>query len=102
MIEKTRIHAGRSLRWRQLCSATFSWDRSRTGYELRLTGQNELFARYSGVSIVKVVLVSQLLGGFIAGGRRRGAAQSDLFTVFVDFAAWLWLGCNHYLHTGKE
>ncbi|MFR3320556.1 MAG: ABC transporter permease subunit [Lachnospiraceae bacterium] len=91
------------MRWRQLCLGYFFLYRSRTGYELRLTGQNELFARYSGVSIVKVVLVSQLLGGFIAGvGGGVELLSPDLFTVFVDFAAWLWLGCNHYLHTGKE
>ena len=37
------------------------------GYELRLAGENEEFARYSGVSIVKVIVLSQILGGFVAG-----------------------------------
>ena len=41
--------------------------KTKIGYELRLTGENEKFAKYSGVNIVKVVLISQLLGGFIAG-----------------------------------
>ena len=67
MIEKTRIHAGLLVALAAAVLGYFFLYRSRTGYELRLTGQNELFARYSGVSIVKVVLVSQLLGGFIAG-----------------------------------
>ena len=67
MIEKTRIHAGLIIALAAAVLGYFFLYRSRTGYELRLTGQNELFARYSGVSIVKVVLVSQLLGGFIAG-----------------------------------
>lgn len=41
--------------------------RTKMGYELRITGENEAFARYSGISVVKVILVSQLLGGFVAG-----------------------------------
>ena len=41
--------------------------KTKTGYELRLTGENETFARYSGINIVKVILVSQMVGGVIAG-----------------------------------
>jgi len=41
--------------------------KSKLGYVLRITGQNEMFAKYSGMNIVKVILVSQILGGFIAG-----------------------------------
>lgn len=50
------------------------------GYELRLAGENEEFARYSGVSIVKVIVLSQILGGFVAdlGG---GVEMSARFTA---------------------
>ena len=41
--------------------------RSKVGYELRLVGENENFARNVGISIVKVILISQLVGGAIAG-----------------------------------
>jgi len=41
--------------------------KTKMGYELRITGENQKFANYSGISIVKVILVSQLLGGAIAG-----------------------------------
>ena len=41
--------------------------KTKTGYELRLAGENEKFAKYSGISIVKVILISQLVGGAVAG-----------------------------------
>jgi simple sugar transport system permease protein len=41
--------------------------KTRTGYELRLTGENRSFARYSGINVIKITLISQLLGGFIFG-----------------------------------
>ncbi len=63
----TRIHVGLVI---ALLVALFGYwflYKTKIGYELRLTGENENFAKYSGVSIVKVILISQLVGGFIAG-----------------------------------
>ncbi len=41
--------------------------KTKMGYQLRIAGQNEAFAKYSGINIVKVILISQLIGGAIAG-----------------------------------
>lgn len=41
--------------------------KTKMGYEIRLTGENKEFARYSGINIVKVTMISALLGGFIFG-----------------------------------
>ena len=67
LIDGTRVHLGLFI---AIAVAIFGYIflyRTKIGYELRLTGENEEFARYSGISIVKVILISQLLGGFVAG-----------------------------------
>lgn len=41
--------------------------RTSWGYQLRVAGENQEFAKYSGMKIVGIILISQLLGGFVAG-----------------------------------
>lgn len=67
LIPKTRVHIGIFIALAVAVLGYLFLYKTKIGYELRLTGENEKFAKYSGVSIVKVVLISQLLGGFIAG-----------------------------------
>ena len=38
-----------------------------TGYEIRTTGNNDKFAKFGGINVVKVVILSQVLSGMIAG-----------------------------------
>lgn len=67
LVDRTRIHPGLFV---ALAAAVIGYVflfKSKMGYELRMTGQNENFARYAGVNIVKVVLASQMIGGFIGG-----------------------------------
>ena len=45
----------------------FIVERSNFGYQLRITGLNRNFARYSGVKVGVIVLVSQFIGGMLAG-----------------------------------
>lgn len=41
--------------------------KSKNGYELRMTGENENFAKYTGINVAKVVILTQFLGGVLAG-----------------------------------
>jgi simple sugar transport system permease protein len=41
--------------------------RTRMGYNLRMTGENRRFARFSGINIFSVTLYSQIIGGVLAG-----------------------------------
>jgi simple sugar transport system permease protein len=54
----------------------FIMQRTRLGYETRLTGDNPLFARWSGVMVGKTILmvmfVSGLLGGLAGAGQVLG------------------------------
>lgn len=82
LISKTRIHPGLILALACAVLGYIFLFKSKIGYELRLTGQNEEFAKYSGINIVKVVLVSQLLGGFIAGMGGGVELLSPIYTRF--------------------
>ena len=67
IVPGTRIHFGLIIAIGVAVLGYWFLYRTKAGYELRLTGENEEFARYSGINIVKVIIVSQLLGGFVAG-----------------------------------
>ena len=66
LIPGTRVHLGFIIAIAVAVLGYFFLYRTKTGYELRLAGENEEFAKYSGISIVKVIMISQLLGGFAA------------------------------------
>ena len=67
LIGGTRVHLGLIIALLVAVLGYFFLYKTKLGYELRLTGENGAFAKYSGVNIVKVVVLSQLIGGFIAG-----------------------------------
>ncbi len=67
LVDGTRVHLGLFIALAVAFLGYVFLYRTKIGYELRLTGENEEFAKYSGISIVKVILISQLLGGFVAG-----------------------------------
>lgn len=67
IFEGTRIHIGIFI---ALAVAVFGYAflyKTKIGYEIRVTGENKEFARYSGINITKVTLISQIVGGFIFG-----------------------------------
>ncbi len=41
--------------------------RTRWGYGIRMTGLNQPFVMYSGLNVALIVILSQVLGGFLAG-----------------------------------
>ncbi len=41
--------------------------RTKWGYGIRMTGINQSFVMYSGMNVTTVIVVSQVLGGFLAG-----------------------------------
>ncbi len=66
-IPGTRIHWGIVL---SLVFAVLVWFlmyKTTTGYEIRMTGFNEKFARFGGIKVAKVVIMSQVILGLVAG-----------------------------------
>ncbi len=41
--------------------------KTKTGYSIRVIGQNKDYANYSGLKVAKVIVISQLAGGAVAG-----------------------------------
>jgi len=66
-VSGTRIHTG--IFWVigvVIVSYLFLF-KSKWGYAIRVVGQNQTFAKYSGIAVGAVMVYSQVIGGFIAG-----------------------------------
>ena len=63
----TRIHVGLFIALAVAVVGYVFLYKTKIGYEIRITGENRDFARYSGINTVKITLISQLVGGFIFG-----------------------------------
>lgn len=83
IIPGTNVHAGFLIAVAVCLLAWVFLYKTKTGYELRLAGSNREFARYSGISIVKVILISQVLGGLIAGLGGGVELLSPLYSRFT-------------------
>jgi simple sugar transport system permease protein len=67
IIGGTRLHIGIIL---ALCFAVGAYlflYRTTLGFEIRIAGENKKFARYAGISVRKVIVLSQVLLGLVAG-----------------------------------
>lgn len=67
LIPKTRVHTGLIIVVAMIILTYFFIYRTKWGYEIRMTGENERFAHYSGINTFKVIILSQIIGGAIAG-----------------------------------
>lgn len=67
IVKGTNIHTGLIIALLAAVLGYFFLYKSKMGYMIRITGQNEEFAKYSGMDVMKVILISQILGGFIVG-----------------------------------
>ncbi len=66
-IPGTRMHFGIILALITALWAYYFLYHTTSGYEFRQTGYNKNFAKFGGINIVKVIILSQVLLGFIAG-----------------------------------
>lgn len=63
----TRVHTGLIVAILAVIVVYLFMYKTRWGYEIRMVGKNQNFAKYSGINVFRVILVSQVLGGFLAG-----------------------------------
>jgi len=67
IVPNTRIHTGLLIAvFMVLVMGVFTY-RTRWGYRIRVLGTNIEFARYSGMNTNWIIVMSQFLGGFLAG-----------------------------------
>ncbi len=67
IVQGTRIHAGIFIALTVALIAYLFIYRTKWGYAIRMVGANQNFAKYSGISVIGVSIVTQLVGGGIAG-----------------------------------
>lgn len=67
LIQGTRIHAGVFLGVFTCIAAWLLLYRTSFGTSLRITGDNALFAKYSGLKVTTIMVAAQGIAGFIAG-----------------------------------
>ncbi len=66
-IPKTRIHTGIFIIIPVIVLAYIFIYKTKMGYNIRCVGQNIKFAHYSGIQVGSTVILSQVIGGAIAG-----------------------------------
>lgn len=67
IIPGTRIHLGFVIMLILVALTWFVMYRTKWGYELRTTGSNEKFAKYSGIKVGFVIVAAQVIGTAISG-----------------------------------
>lgn len=85
LVQGTNIHLGLILALLVAVLGYIFLYKTKIGYELRITGENEEFARYSGINVVKVILISQLVGGIVAGL----GGGVELLSPLYDRFSWM-------------
>jgi simple sugar transport system permease protein len=76
LVERSQFNSSFFLALVCVAAVIFLMQRTRLGYEARITGDNPLFARWSGIpvggTILKVMFASGLLGGLAGAGQVLG------------------------------
>ena len=67
LISGTKIHLGVILGLLVVVAGAFILNRTNFGYCIRTVGCNSLFAKYSGISVERTIVLAQALGGLLAG-----------------------------------
>ena len=67
LIKGTRIHTGIIICALVVVFAYLLLYKTKWGYAIRAVGQNQDFAKYSGIAVASVMMYSQIIGGIISG-----------------------------------
>ena len=67
LFSKTNIHFGLIIAISVIIFGYILIYKTKFGYCLRSVGENENFAKYSGINTTSIIIFSQLIGGFLAG-----------------------------------
>jgi len=84
-----------------IIAVQFFLTRTKPGYEIRMTGSNELFARYGGINTKMVTVVSMALSGGFYGLAGSMAVMGTYHSVIKEFSSGLgWNGLAVALISG--
>ncbi len=66
-LKGTRFHTGIFIAVAAVLFCYMLLRRSASGYQMRMVGQNPLFARYAGIGATSALIIAQVIGGALAG-----------------------------------
>lgn len=103
LIEGTSTHYGIFIMIAAVIVMWLFMDKSRFGRELKITGSNINFSRYSGLKIGGIILGSQLIGGMLAG-LGGGVQMIGMYTKFqwITAQTYVWDGILINLLAGTK
>ncbi|MCL2763735.1 MAG: ABC transporter permease [Treponema sp.] len=79
----------------------FFLDKTKTGYEFRMAGYNETFARYAGINVKINTVIAMTISGFLYGLAGSFAVFGTHYAVIKEFSAGLgWSGLTAALIAG--
>lgn len=67
MVEGTSLHYGFIIMMVVVVLVVILMEKTTFGYKLRLIGNNKKFANQAGINVTRAILISQVIGGMIAG-----------------------------------
>lgn len=93
LVEGTRLHFGFIIAIIVTILLYIFVYKTKWGYEIRIVGSNLEFAKHSGIRTAKVIVVTQLIAGMIAG-MGGGIEQLGMYTRFqwADAPSYAWDG----------
>ena len=101
ILKPSGLSAGLFISFAFVFAVYFFLNKTKTGYELRITGKNEMFARYGGINTKFNIVLSMGLSGFFYGLAGGIAVLGTHFAVIKEFSSGLgWNGLTVALIAG--
>ncbi len=86
LIEGTRLHLGVLAAFVAAGLVWFLMARTTLGFKIRVTGENAEAARYAGISVARVIVVTAMISGGLAGLAGVGEVGGVHFQVMSDLS----------------
>lgn len=67
IIPGSSVHSGLILAFFSIYACNILTEKSKLGYEIKLTGTNPRFAEYSGINTKRIIVLVSIISGFISG-----------------------------------
>ncbi|MDR0302522.1 MAG: ABC transporter permease [Treponema sp.] len=101
VLKPSGLSAGIFIAAAAVIAVQFFLSRTKPGYEIRMTGSNELFARYGGINTKLTTVISMAISGSFYGLAGSMAVMGTYHAVIKEFSAGLgWNGLAVALISG--
>jgi simple sugar transport system permease protein len=93
ILPPSNLSAGLYFALGAVCLVSLFLSRTRMGYEIRMTGSNELFARYGGIETGRITMLAMFLSGALYGLGGGFSVYGTYYATIKEFSSGLgWNG----------